>query len=188
MNGDSFRTILREQPVHEFASTMVNHGRAFIISDMFKDVGNNDSIFLYLENPEGSDFDYDVILIPKATDLVDITISSNATENTQGVDADVENLRSSSNRSFTGIARKTQTTDTDGYDHGNTFLNDFVSGNTTGTEIGPVIVGGVSFTIDEGSNKLIELNNVSGGGTSRISISAIVFEVDGTYKDVPKFV
>lgn len=177
----------KQQGIQEVVTTLVNHGRAFVVSDRFNDISNGDSIFLYIENPDKSGFDYNVLLVPRASGLTDLDISFDATEETKGADADVRNLRSSTPRSFTGVARKTQTGDTGSYTHGTTFIEDIVPGGERGTRIGGQLGGGIGFTIDGGDNKLLELRNEAGGNLSRLALNAVIFEIDGTFLDSPKF-
>jgi len=48
------------------------------------------------------------------------------------------------------------------------------------------VVDAIAFTVDEGSNKLLEITNVAGGGVDRMALNMVVFEVDGTYKETEK--
>lgn len=186
---EQFRELLRTQPLNGFASVLINHGRGFIISDRFGDggdIGNGDSIYLYVDNPADSGYDYDVLLLPRSTGLADLDISFNATEDTQGTDSTVNNLKSGSSRTFSGVARQTTTGETGGYSHGTTFYSDFIPGGGSGANIAGQVVDAIAFTVDEGENKLLELRNEAGGGVKRMALQTLVLEVDGTFKEVPE--
>jgi hypothetical protein len=177
-----FKEGLQEQPVIDLQSFLINKGRGFTVSARFNDVGNGDSVYVFLDNPSDSGFDYDVVFIPRATGLIDFDVSFGATQN-DGSTASANNLKSGSTRTFSGTAEKSTTGDTGTRpSHGTVIVSDFVPGGEVGVKVGGSVIGSVSFTIDQDSNKLIELNNQAGGSLSRMSVSLVVFEVDGTYK------
>lgn len=183
---EQYRELLRTQPYNSFASVLINNGRAFAVSDRFSDLGNGGTVDLFIDNPADSGYDYDAVLRPRATGLLDLDISFNATEDTQGAEATAENLKSSSSRTFSGDARKTETDTTGAYSHGDTFIEDIIPGGGRGVSIGGGYIDAISFTIDEGDNKLVRITNSSGGNLDRMAINALVFEVDGTFKEVPE--
>lgn len=177
---------LTEQPILDYATVLINHGFGFTVSDRFNDIANGDSIFLFVENPSDSGFEYDIILFPRASGLADLDVSFNATEDAEGTDIDVDNLRDGVSRGFSGIARETQTGDTGSYTHGDTFIEDIVPGSSGGIRMGGQVVGGIGFTIDQGSNKLIELRNEAGSQITRAAINAVILETTDEFKSLPK--
>ena len=176
--SESVRHALKEQPTSDFGAFMINQGEAFIASTRVNDLANGSSEYVYLENT--GNVDYDVAVLPRSSGRADIDISFNATENTAGTDLSVNNLKSGSDNTFGGIARRTGT-DSD-YTHGDTFINDFVPGSGQGANIGGEVIGDISFTIDSGDNKLLELRNESGGQVSRIGMNIVILRIDGEYK------
>ena len=173
---------LRQQPTIDLTSFLINQGRAFTVSDRITELGNDDSTYLFIENPEGSGFDYDVIVQPRAGAEADINISFGATQGDAGQAVTANNLESGSDRTFSGLVERSQTGDTGTLpSHGTTVVEDFLPGGTRGVKVGPAGVNGISLTIDEGANKLLELVNRSGGGT-KLALNVQLFEIDGTYK------
>lgn len=177
-----FKEGLAEQPVIDVQSFLVNKGRAFTVSDRINAVGNGDSIFVFLDNPNGSGFDYDVVLVPRAAGEADLDVSFGATQN-DGTAVTAYNLKSGSSRTFSGTVEQSKTGDAGTRPaHGTTIIEDFLPGGTRGVRVGPAAVGAITLTVDENSNKLFELINQSGGG-AKLAINMIIYEIDGTYKD-----
>lgn len=176
-------TYLRSSPVIDIESFLINKGRAFTVSNRVSNLGNGDSLYLYLDNPDGSGYDYDVVLLPRATSLTDLDVSFGATEN-DSTAATARNLKSGSSRTFSGTASTfNETADTGtAPSHGTTIYQDFIPGGTVGANISAQVVDAIGFTIDEGSNKLLQLMSESGG--TRVAMNVVVFEVDGTYKEI----
>jgi len=176
----------KRQPVNDNVSFLITKGRAFSPLVRFKDIGNGDSIFVHVDNPSDSGYDYNVILMARATGLADVDISFNPTKNGAN-DAVSNNLKSGSSRTFSGqVATFDETNDTGtSPSHGTTILEDFVPG--TGRGIPNVFgqaINGAAITIDEGDSKLFQLNNDSGGQLDRMSLNMVVIELDGTYVEV----
>lgn len=161
---------------------LINNGRAWAASSRFSSVSSGDSIFLFVENPSDSGFDYDLVIHPRGSGLCDVDISFDATEDTEGSDVAAQNLKSGSDRSFSGDLTETTTGNTGSYSHGTIIFEDFVQADSSGIQVGAEIISGISCTIDEGDNKLLELNNGSGGTLKRLAFNVVIFEVDGTYK------
>lgn len=175
---------LRDQPTADLHSFLINQGRGFTISDRVNDLGNGDSIYMYIDNTSDG-IDYDVVLLPRSTGRADLDISFNATQGDAGSAVSVHNLKSGSTNTFSGTAEISQSGDTGTLpSHGTTFIEDFVPGGGEGAFIGGQVVDAIAFTIDEGDNKLLELRNESGGTVSRIGLNVVLVEVDGTYKTV----
>lgn len=175
---------LRQQPTSDLHSFLINQGRGFTLSDRVNDLGNGDSIYIHVDNPT-EETDYDVILLPRSTGRADLDISFGAEKGDAGTVADVHNLKSGSDRQFSGVVELSQTGDTGTLpSHGTTFIEDFVPGGGTGTNVAAEIVDAIAFTIDAGDDKLLELRNESGGNVSRIGLNVVLLEVDGTYKVV----
>lgn len=159
---------------------LIDEGFGFTLSNRYQEVGNGESVYLYVENPSGSGLDYDIILNPRATGGCLVDISFAATQN-DGDPIEVNNLNSSSEREFSGVAEGSTTGDTGTRPaHGTTFIEDIIPGGSLGTRIGGAIVGGISFTIDEGDNKLVEVNNT--GNADTIAVNMHIFEDDGSVK------
>ena len=180
------RTIdaLRQQPVIDIETFLINKGRAFSFSSRYTDIGNGDSTYLFLDNPSDSGYDYDIVLLPRATGLVDFDISFGATQN-DGTAVTPQNLKSGSGRTFTGTVEESTTGDAGTRPtHGTTFIEDFAPGSEQGVKVGGSVINAVSYTVDEGSNKLVELINGSGGNLSRMALNMVIYEVDGTYKEI----
>jgi len=177
-----FKDALRTQPTIDVKDFLINQGRAFTVSDRIVDVGNGDSIYVFLDNPSDSGYDYDVILQPRAAGEADINLSFGATQGTTGTAVTAHNLKSGSSRTFSGTVEESETGDTGTLpSHGTTIIQDFLPGGTQGVKVGPSGVNAVTLTIDEGSNKLFEVVNQSGGG-AKLAINLIIYEIDGTYK------
>lgn len=175
---------LRSQPVIDLQTFLINKGRGFTISDRITEVGNTDSIYLFVDNPTGSGYDYDVLLQPRAAGEADINVSFDATQGNTGESVTAHNLKAGSPKTFSGTVEESQTGDTGTLpSHGTTIVQDFLPGGTQGVKVGPAGIGAISMTIDEGSDKLFELVNQSGGG-SKMALNVQVFEVDGTYKEL----
>lgn len=180
--SEPVRWVLKKQPVIDILSFFVNKGRAFIISYRVDSVSNNDSIYLFLDNPSGSGFDYDCLLFLRSAGEADIDISFGATQN-DGTTVTAHNLKSGSSRTFSGTAETSTTGDAGTRpSHGTTFIESFIPGTRQSAKVGPGTIGEISYTIDENSNKLMEIVNRSGGG-AKLAINCVVYEVDGTYKD-----
>lgn len=175
---------LRQQPTSDLHSFLINQGRGFTLSDRVNELGNTDSIYVYIDNLT-DETDYDVILLPRSTGRADLDISFNANQGDAGVEADVHNLKSGSDRVFSGTAELSQSGDAGTLpSHGTTFIEDFVPAGGQGANIGAQIANAIAFTIDAGDNKLLELRNESGGNVDRIGLNVVLLEVDGTYKVV----
>lgn len=175
---------LRSQPVIDLQTFLINKGRGFTVSDRVTDVGIDESIYLFVNNPEGSGYDYDAIVQPRAGGEADINISFGADGGDAGEAVTAHNLKAGSPRTFGGTVEESQTGDTGTLpSHGTTVIEDFAPGGTQGVKVGPAGIGAISLTIDEGSNKLFELVNRSGGGT-KLALNIQLFEVDGTYKEI----
>ena len=175
---------LRQQPTSDLHSFLINQGRGFTLSDRVNELGNGDSIYIYLNNPT-EETDYDVVLLPRSTGRADLDVSFGATSGDAGTEADVHNLKSGSDREFSGTAEVSQTGDAGTLpSHGTTFIEDFVPGGGQGANIAAQVVDALAFTIDAGDNKLLELRNESGGNVDRIGLNVVLLEVDGTYKVV----
>jgi len=178
---------LRGQPASDTHSFLINQGRAFVGSHRVEDVDNEQSIYTFIENPSDSGFDYDIVLLPRSTGLADIDISFGAAEGDAGDTAIMNNLKSSSPRTFSGHTRLATSGDSGTLpSHGTTFVEDFVPGSGHGASIAAEVIDAIAFTVDEGSNKLLEITNVAGGGVDRMALNMVVFEVDGTYKETEK--
>lgn len=174
----------RRQPVIDLYSFLINKGRGFSVSDRIEGVGNDESIYVFVDNPAGSGYDYDVIIQPRAAGEADINVSFNASQGDTGTAIDPPNLKAGDNRTFSGTVEESQTGDTGTLpSHGTTVIEDFAPGGTQGVKVGPATIGAISLTIDEGANKLFEVVNRSGGG-GKFGINLQVFEIDGTYKEV----
>lgn len=159
---------------------LVDQGYGFSVSNRYTSVGNGESIYLYVENPTNSGFDYDVVLNPRASGLSLLDISFNATQN-DGTAITANNLKSGSTRTFSGVVEGSTTGDAGTRPtHGTIFIEDMIPGGSFGTRVGGAIIGGVSFTVDEGDNKLIELTNE--GNATALAINLYIFEDDGTVK------
>ena len=176
---------LTNQPVIDGPSFFINQGRAFTVSDRIANVGNGDSIYVFIDNPSDSGFDYDVVLNPRAAGEADINVSFGASAGNTGTEVTAHNLKSGSSRTFSGTVEESdETNDTGTFpSHGTTIIQDFLPGGTQGVKVGPSAIGSVTLTIDEGSNKLFELVNQSGGG-AKLAINIVIYEVDGTWKAV----
>ena len=173
---------LKGQPTSDLYSFLTNQGRGFTASSRYSDVGNGDSVYVFIDNPAGSGFDYDVVLLPRSTGLVDLDVSFGATQNDGTANAP-ENLKSGSSRTFSGTVEKSTTGDTGTRPtHGNTFIEDFIPGAGSGVNIAGSVIGSIGMTVDEGDNKLVEISNAAGGSLSRMAINLLFFEVDGTFK------
>lgn len=176
---------LFHQPTIDLQSFLINKGRAFTFSSRYSDIGNGDSTYLFVDNPSGSGYDYDIVVLPRSTGLVDLNISFNAAQN-DGTTVTAHNLKSGSPRSFSGTVEESTTGDTGSRPtHGTTFIEDFVPGSGAGgANIAAEVIDAIAYTVDEGSNKLIELNNQAGGSLTRMAVNVVIFEIDGTYKEV----
>lgn len=180
------KNALSKQPGIDIQSFLINKGRAFSPPIRFTDIANGDSIFVHVNNPPTSGFDYDIVLLPRATGLADINVSLGSSKNDAN-DVTSHNLKSGSTRTFTGqVATFDGTNDTGtAPSHGTTVVEDFVPGGGAGApNLSAQVVDSIAVTIDEGDDKLFELNNDSGGQLSRMSLNLVIFEVDGTYKEV----
>lgn len=175
----------KSQPVIDLQSFLINKGRGFTVSDRITSVGNGDSVYVFLDNPAGSGFDYDIVLTPRAGGEADINISFGASSGDTGTSVTAHNLKSGSSRTFSGsVEESDETNDTGTFpSHGTTVIQDFLPGGTQGVKVGPASIGSISLTIDEGENKLFEMVNQSGGST-KLALNMAVFEVDGTYKEL----
>lgn len=175
---------LKQQPTADLHAFLINQGRGFTVSDRVNDLGNGNSLYIYLEN-DSTGIDYDVVVLPRATGRADLDISFNATQGDTGDSATVHNLKSGSSRTFSGIAELSTTGDTGTLpSHGTTFIEDFIPGDGTGANIGGEVIDTIAFTIDEGDNKLLELRNESGGQVGRIGLNVLIFEVIGEFKEM----
>lgn len=177
---------IKAQPTIDGPSFLINQGRAFAVSDRIDEVGNGDSIYVFVDNPDGSGFDFDVLLTPRAAGEADINVSFGATAGDTGTEVTAHNLKAGSSRTFTGTVEESdETNDTGTFPtHGTTVVQDFLPGGTQGVKVGPAGINAISMTIDEGANKLFEVVNQSGGG-AKLAINLVIFEVDGTFKSVP---
>lgn len=176
---------IADGPTTDFHSFLINQGRGFVTSFRVNDLGNGSSLYFFVNNPDGSEFDYDVVLLPRSTGRADLDISFGATAGDAGVSGDVNNLKSGSSRTFSGSVETSQTGDTGTQPtHGTTFIEDFIPGSGIGATVAAEVVGATAFTIDEGDNKLLEVRNESGGSVSRIGMTVAFFEVDGTFKSI----
>lgn len=181
----SITRALRQQPVIGLQTFLINKGRGFGIPHRVEDVSNEENIRIFVNNPDGSGFDYDIVLLPRANGLCDVDVSYGATEGDAGEAGVEQNLKSGSDRTFSGETRLVESGDTGTQpSHGTTIFEDFVPGNGQGANIGGQVIGSVATTIDEGSNKLFEMANVSSGSIDRMAINLLIFEVDGTYKEI----
>lgn len=177
------KSALYQQPTIDLQTFLVNKGRAFSLSSRVNDLGNGESVFIHVDNPTGSGYDYDVVLLPRSTGRADIDISFGADSGDAGNEEPPQNLQSGSTRTFSGTAHISTSEDAGTLPtHGEMFIEDFVPGTGTGANIGAEVIDSVAFTIDEGGDKLLELRNESGGSVDRIGLNVILFEVDGTYK------
>lgn len=175
---------LRSQPTADLHTFLINSEQGYTVSDRVNDLGNGNSIYMYLENTT-SDVDYDVVLLPRGTGLADVDISFNANQGDAGTDATVHNLKSSSQDTFSGTVEISQTGDTGTLpSHGTTFIEDFIPGDGTGANIGGEVIDSVAFTVDSGDNKLFELRNESGGNVGRIGLNLLIFELTGEFKEI----
>lgn len=175
---------LRQQPTSDLHSFLINQGRGFTLSNRVNELGNGESIYIYIDNPTDVT-DYDVILLPRSTGRADLDISFGADQGDTGTAADVHNLKSGSDNGFSGTAEVSRTGDTGTLpSHGTMFIEDFVPGGGQGATIAAQVVDSIAFTIDAGDSKLLELRNESGGNVSRIGLNLVFLEVDGTYKVV----
>lgn len=185
--GPSVNRALREQPTIDVQSFLINKGRGFNVPLRITDTANGDSIYLFIDNPSNSGFDFDVVLLPRATGQADIDVSFGATKN-DASDVTAHNLKSGSSRTFSGTAATFNETDDTGSapSHGSTtVIQDFLPGDGSGIpNISAQVIDAIAVTIDEGENKLFELNNSSGGQLSRMALNCLIFEVDGTYKEI----
>ena len=180
----NIKSALFQQPTIDLQSFLINKGRGFTVSNRVTDgLGNEESIFLYVDNPEGSGYDYDVVLLPRSSGRAEIDVSFNASPGDAGIVTAANNLKSGSPRTFSGTVEVSQTGDTGTLpSHGTTFLEDFVPGSGMGTNLAAQIIDAIAFTVDEGDNKLLELRNASGGNVDWIGLNVVIFEIDGTYK------
>lgn len=177
---------LRSQPTIDVNSFLINKGRGFNVPIRVTDIGSGDSVYVFVDNPVDSGFDYDIALLPRATGLADVDISFGATQN-DAAELAAQNLKSGSGRSFTGSAATFNETADTGTSptHGTSVIKDFVPGTGAGApNLSGQVIDAIAVTIDEGSNKLFELNNGSGGQLSRMALNLLIFEVDGTYKEI----
>lgn len=173
----------RDNPTIDLLSYLTNQGRAFNVPARFTDIGNGDAVNLFIDNPDGSGFDYDVVLLPRATGLVDLDVSFGATEN-DATATSVVNLKSGSSRTFSGSASLFDETNDTGTPpaHGTSVVTDFIPGGGSGQNITAQVVDSTAFTIDEGSNKLLEITNSSSGTLKRMALNLLLYEVNGRYK------
>jgi hypothetical protein len=186
VDHDGVKNALKAQPTIDVHTFLINKGRAFNVPVRIADTANNDSIFVFVENPANSGFDYDIALMARATGRADINISFGASKEGAN-DTTAHNLKSGSNRSFSGTAATFNETDDTGTSpsHGTTVIQDFVPGTGAGApNLSAQVIDAIVVTIDEGDNKLFELNNGSGGQLARMALNLTIFEVDGTYKEV----
>lgn len=184
---DAIVDALTDQPTIDVQSFLINKGRGFTVSNRYTSgLGNGDSIYLFVNNPSDSGYDYDVTILPRASGRAELDVSFNATPGDAGEEVDVQNLKSGSPRSFSGSVEESTTTDTGTLpSHGTTFIEDFVPGTGVGAaNVSAQVVDAIAFTIDEGDNKLLELRNSSGGNVDWIGLNVTIFEVDGTYKEI----
>lgn len=184
---DAIVDALTDQPTIDVQSFLINKGRGFTVSNRYTaGLGNGDSIYLFVNNPSDSGYDYDVTILPRASGRAELDVSFNATPGDAGEEVDVQNLKSGSPRSFSGSVEESTTTDTGTLpSHGTTFIEDFVPGTGVGAaNVSAQVVDAIAFTIDEGDNKLLELRNSSGGNVDWIGLNVTIFEVDGTYKEI----
>jgi len=181
-----FTEALKRQPVNDNVSFLTTKGRAFSPLVRFKNIGNGDSIFVHVDNPSDSGYDFNIIVMARATGLADIDMSFNPTKNGAN-DTASYNLKSGSSRSFSGqVATFDETNDTGtSPSHGTIVLEDFVPGTAQGI---PNVLGqavdGAAVTIDQGDSKLFQLNNNSGGQLNRMSLNMVIVELNGTYVEI----
>ncbi|UHQ96475.1 hypothetical protein [Natrinema halophilum] len=180
----NIKSALFQQPTIDLQSFLINKGRGFTVSNRHTaGLGNGESIYLFVNNPAGSGYDYDIVLLPRASGRAEIDVSFNADAGDTGEAVTAHNLQSGSPRTFSGSVERSTTGDTGTLpSHGTTFLEDFVPGSGMGTNVAAQIVDSIAFTVDEGENKLLELRNASGGNVDWIGMNVVIFEVDGTYK------
>jgi len=157
-----------------------DEGFAYTISARYNEVGNGESVYLYIENPDDSGYDYDIIFTPRSNGLSLVNISFDATQN-DGTAVTANNLKSGSDNTFSGIVESSTTGDEGTRPvAGTTFIEDLLPGGTQGTRVGASAVGGIGYTIDEGDNKLIEVTNE--GNASYIALNVILLEDNGEVK------
>ena len=175
----------RDRGMIDLESALTISGRAFTLSTRFGDDGENisngDSIYFYLDNPEGSGYDYGLVFIPRSDGLSDIDISrGGVTEVTPGEHVEPFNKRESSGREFSGIARKTTTVRDGEYEHadGPHYVDDVIPGSGVGEpNVAGQQIDSFSMSIQEGSDLLFELTNQSGGNLDRMVVNTVVYEL-----------
>lgn len=176
---------LKRQPTIDLYSFLINKGRGFSTPYRVNDIGNGDSVYVVVENPAGSGFDYDIAMLPRASGTADIDVSVDGAPN-DASNGTVNNLNSGSDRTFSGtIGAFDDSSDTGtSPTHGNFVVQDFVPGGGAGApNISAQVIDAIAATVAEGENKIFELRNESGGSLSRMSLNLNVFEIDGTYKE-----
>lgn len=179
-------TSLKQQPVIDLYTFLINKGRGFSTPVRVTDIGNGDSVFVVVENPDGSGYAYDIAMLPRSTGQADIDVSVDGASN-DASNGTVNNLKSGSDRTFSGaVTTFDESADTGtAPSHGDFVIQDFVPGGGAGApNVSAQVIDSIAATISEGENKIFELRNESGGNLSRMSLNLNVFEVDGTYKDV----
>ncbi|WP_226043483.1 hypothetical protein [Natrinema sp. DC36] len=173
---------LRQQPVIDVQSFLINKGRAWTVSSRFSNVGTDDSIYVHTDNPDGSGYDYDVVFLPRSSGDMDIDISFGGDAN-DATAVTANNLKSGTERAFSGTVSEFNPGSTGtAPSHGTTFIEDHVPGGSQGSAIASQVIDAVAWTVDEGDDKLIEITATDWSGT--LAINLIIFEIDGTYKEV----
>lgn len=182
MRTSSIQADLKQQPFIDYVTFLINQGMVFSLSDRVDGVGNDESIFTYMENPSSSGVDYDILMFPRAGGEADIDVSFGASQGDTGDAITPRNLQSSSTNTLSGTFEESVSTDTGTLpSHGTNVVQDFLPGGTKGVKVGPASINAITLTIDAGDNKLFEVINRSGGG-AKLALNFVIIENDGTYK------
>lgn len=146
-------------------------GKGYQVGYRFEDVGDNESVDIYVENPEGSG-KLVYMLVPKIspTGLCFLDIYEVTDVTSHGTELQPMNLRTGANE---GSVLRIEYGGT--YVTGNRLLSDVIPGGTSVRAVGTVAELGEGIIFDEGSRILIRITNKS-ASTAYIGIRLVWWE------------